>query len=303
MADYQNYLGYIKYDGPLVEEGLMDARRQAQALIGFDSALRYFIEKQIPDFRDLDFEIPVRVRKGSWEALIPETIGGWIQAGLGVVATAYFAKAAQRMAENDFADAGVIEIFKKAIEGIQWFAKIGQHMGDLAIRQFENVEFIEDGRLIGIYNSEGEIMYVPKEILDLYAETNSRLLEKLANNIEEGRDLRIGSVTDGKVEEVAISKTDKHIFCDDIEDLDDVLFPELIHGDNVVLDGEVTRENKTTNSMGFKFEGHILTAYPEIGSIVQYKPFLFIKCRIFGTVNRIDEKGRIGAKRPKLLFR
>ena len=91
--DDEIYLGYIKYDGMLVENGLMDGRKQAQAIIGLDEALRYFISKQVPELRNLDFEIPFRIQKGSWEALIPETAATWAQAGLGIVATAYFTKA------------------------------------------------------------------------------------------------------------------------------------------------------------------------------------------------------------------
>jgi len=299
----EKYLGYIKYEGPLVEEGLMDARKQAQALLGFDSALRYFIGKQAPDFRNLDFEIPVRIKKGSWEALIPDTVAGWVQAGLGVVATAYFTKAAQKMAEKDFSDYGITDLFRSSIVAIQWFAKIGKHMGDVAIRSFENLKFMDNNALVGICNKEGEYLYVPKHILDMYVSCNPHLLEKLAENIDQGRELKIGALVEGKIEEVLVSADDKSIFFEDESELDeDILFPDLVHGDDVVLEGEVTRENKTSNSMGFKYEDHILTAYPESGSIVPYKPLLFLKCRLYGTVNRLDEKGRIAARRPKLYF-
>ena len=299
----EKYIGYIKYEGYLVEDGLMDARRQAQALLGLDSALRYIIGKQAPDFRNLEFEIPVRIKKGSWEALIPETVGGWVQAGLGIVATAYFSKAAQKMAEKDFADFGIADLFKRAFEGIKWFAKIGKHMGDSTVRSFENAKFSDDNTLVGIRNSEGVYLYVPKAILDLYVSCNPKLLEMLAKNIEEGRTLTIGTVLDGNVDEVSVCRSEKAIFCDEESQLDeDVIFPELVHGDDVVLEGEVTRENKTSNSMGFEYKEHILTAYPESGSIIPYKSLLFLKCRLHGTVNRIDEKGRIAARRPKLIF-
>ncbi len=301
--DEEKYIGYIKYEGTLVEHGLMDARKQAKALLGFDSALRYFIAKRAPDFRNIDFEIPVRVRKGSWEALIPETVAGWVQAGLGVVATAYFTKAAQKMADKDFEDFGITDLFRLAIDAIKWFARIGKHMGNVAVREFKNAQFNDDLTQIGIMNEEGEVLFVPKHILDLYVTTNPRLLEGIAENIQEGRSLAIGSVWTGEVDEVVVDLTDKYIFCDEDAKLEeDILFPELVHGDYVVLEGEVTRENKTSNSMGFKYNDHILTAYPEMGSIVRYKPLLFLKCRLFGTVNRIDETGRIGARRPKLIF-
>lgn len=301
MSDMK-VLGYIKYEGELVQDGLMDARKQAKALLAIDSALRYFIVKQAPDFRNLDFEIPIKVQEGSWEALIPDSVAGWLQAGLGVVATAYFTKAAQKMAEKDFADYGLKDLFCSAISGMKWFVRIGKHVGSVAIREFKNVKFSDDRLLIGIINEAGEVLYVPKTVLDIYISTNPKLLEDLAANVQQGRNLVVGSVERGQVDEETISPSEKGIFCQDNEEIEDILFPELEHGDYVVLEGEVTRENKMSNSMGFKYNEHILTAYPETGSIVQYKPLLFLKCRLYATVNRIDEKGRIGARRPKLYF-
>jgi hypothetical protein len=175
-------------------------------------------------------------------------------------------------------------------------------MGNAAIREFKNVKFSGDNSLIGIMNADGEILFAPKHIIDLYSSTNPKLLEDLVNNIQEGRSLVIGAMRDGQIDEEIITLKDKGIFCEEEDDSDeDILFPELAHGDYVVLDGEVTRENKTSNSMGFKFE-HILSAYPDSGSIVPYKPLLFLKCRLYGIVDRTDEKGRIGARRPKLYF-
>lgn len=301
--DEEKYLGYIKYDGELVKSGLMDARKQAQALLGYDEALRYFIGKQIPELRNLDFEIPVRIKKGSWEALIPETVVGWVQAGLGVVATAYFTKAAQKLAEKDFADFGITDMFKKSLEAIKWFVRIGSHMGNVTTRKFEKTKFSQDNLLIGICNDKGEYLYVPKQFFDLYISSNPKLLEKIAENIAEGRGLKIGTFQGDLIDEVTIDMSNKAIFCKSEDDEeDDVILPELVHGDTVVLEGEVTRENKTSNSMGFKYQDHIITSYPESGSIVPYKPILFLKCRLYGTVSRLDEKGRIAARRPKLFF-
>jgi hypothetical protein len=300
--DEEKYLGYIKYDGELVEHGLMDGRKQAQALIGYDAALRYFIGKQIPELRNLDFEIPIRIKKGSWEALIPETVAGWLQAGLGVVATAYFTKAAQKLAEKDFADFGITDIFKKSLEAIKWFVRIGSHVGNVTTRKFEKIKFSQDNLLIGICNDKGEYLYVPKQFFDLYISSNPKLLEKIAENIVEGRGLKIGTFQGEFIDEVTIDISNKAIFCKSEDDEDEMILPELVHGDTVVLEGEVTRENKTSNSMGFKYQDHIITSYPESGSIVPYKPILFLKCRLYGTVSRLDDKGRVSARRPKLFF-
>jgi hypothetical protein len=303
MADgFEGFIGYIKYDGLLVQHGVMDARKQAEALLGFDSAIRYFLIKLSPEFKGFEFEIPVKVREGSWEALIPETISGWVQASFGVVATAYFTQAAQKMAEKDFEDFGITDIFKKALQAIKWFVRIGKHVGDLGIKNFKEVRFVGDNSLVGIRNEQGGYIYVPKYILDIYAESSSGVMGAMAGIVEVGRTLKIGSVDDGVVDEVVIDFADKHIFCRDEVSEESILFPELKHGDVVVLEGEVTRENKTSNSMGFKYLDHILTSYPSSGSIVRYKQLLFLRCRLFGTVDRTDDAGFALAKRPRLHF-
>lgn len=219
------------------------------------------------------------------------------------MATAYFTTAAQRMADRDFENIGFKDILSKSISAIKWFARIGKHLGSVTIKKFEDVTFSPNNNLIGIKNEQGETLYVPKEILDVYTHTSPNLLERIAINIEEGRELRIGTNINGNFDEVTISTKEKWIFCKSPDDLEDsVTLPELVHGDAVILEGEVTRENKTTNSMGFKYKGHILTSYPQIGSIVPYKDILFLKCRIFAVVSRMDEYGFITAKRPKLFF-
>lgn len=297
------WVGYVKYEGELVEDGMMDARKQAQALYGIDSLIRYFLGRTLPGLKGLDFEIPVRVEKGSWQALIPETVVGWGQAGLAVIATAYFSKAAQKMAENDFGEVGAKEIFKKSFEGIKWFAKIGRHVGDLSVKKFEHSKFDSDRGLVGVYNDAGGLLYVPKDFLELYATCNPKILEQLVSLVEHGRELKIGSYGDHGIDEVSIAKAERSIFAPDADENNDhYIFPELEHGEDVVLEGEVTRENKTSNSMGFKYKNHILTSYPDVGSIVQYKDLLFAQCRLYGVVSRLDEKGGFNARRPKLIF-
>ena len=78
MNQEEKYIGYLKYSkGKSIEDGLLDARKSAEALLGFDEILRYFVTKKNPEFKNINFEIPVRIRKGSWEALIPEIIEKW----------------------------------------------------------------------------------------------------------------------------------------------------------------------------------------------------------------------------------
>ncbi|SAL39630.1 hypothetical protein AWB69_03967 [Caballeronia udeis] len=303
MNTEKEFLGFVKYEGKRLESGAFDARKSARALVGFDEALRYFILIQAPGLRDTEFEIPVRIEKGSWIATIPSDISTLFELGLGIAATAYVTNAAKKMAEKDFDGVGFKDIFKTSLEAIKWVARIGKHLGGLDQRRFENVKFTEDNELIGIPNDTGDYLYLPVKYLELYANCNPKILEKLVTNVDAETILSIGVVADGAIDQETITERDKSIFAEDEEELtDELLFPELVHGAPVVLTGEVTRENKTSQSMGFKYQGHILTAYPETRNIVPYKPMLFETCRLVGVVDRIDEKGRIGAKRPKLIF-
>jgi hypothetical protein len=303
MNNKENFIGYIKYEGSLVEDGLMDARKQAKALTNIDSAFRFLITKQAPALKNIDYEVPVLIRKGSWEMLIPSNIAEWAQAGLGLAITTYLTAAAKKMADNDFENVRAADLFRKSLDVIKWFVRIVKHFGDATIKSFDVTKFKDDNKLVGLKNQQGEVIYVPKDILDLYIQCKPTLLNSLSSNITKGRELVIATKIDGVIDEVKITTEDKYLFCpDEDEDGDEALFPELIHGSIVELEGEVTRENKTTNSMGFKYNGHILTAYPSDRNIVPYKPYMFLKCKISAYVDRSDDDGTTKSNRPKLIF-
>jgi hypothetical protein len=295
----EKFIGYIRYCGQLVENGLLDARKSAQALLGFDEAVRFFVNCQSSEFKEINFDLPVRIRQGSWEALIPDAIF-WLKTAAGAAAIAYSIKAAQKMAENDFDNIGLKTILKNSLEAIQWVIKIGKHIGTLSIKKFESVKFRNDNTEIGLPNADGEYLWVPKVYLDFFAKCPSSLLEKMADLVEDERILFIGLFKEGREINERITLPHKKIFS--AKDDDDMLFPELKHGMKVVLDGEVTRGNETSNSIGFKYEEHILTAYPRTGSVVRYKPSLFLKAQITGTINRAEDSGGFNAKRPKIIF-
>jgi len=67
--------------------------------------------------------------------------------------------------------------------------------------------------------------------------------------------------------------------------------------------GIVTRGNERTNSIGFLYNEHVLTCYPRHGSIVRFKPHMFLRCRIVGEITRLnDETGESDEPRPKIIF-
>jgi hypothetical protein len=41
-ADPHESLAFVKYEGELVKDGYMDAKKSADALLGFDEVVRYF---------------------------------------------------------------------------------------------------------------------------------------------------------------------------------------------------------------------------------------------------------------------
>ena len=300
MGNEENNIGFMKYKGSLVEDGYLDARKSAQALLGFDEAVRFFIYQQFPDLRKIDFEFPVKVKKGSWEIVIPELLSLGKIAG-GLIATAYGMKAAQKMAERDFNDIGLKDVFQKSLIGIQWVIKIRKHLGDLTLKKFDNAKFKDDNTIIGIKNSDGEYLYVPKEYLDFYVSSNPKILSKLAELIEEERFLIIGVYQDDGFIEESVTRKYRRIFTSE-EDKDELLFPELVHGAPVRLEGELTRGNEMSNNVGFAYQGHILTCIPESGSIVRFKSTLFLKCRIEGSITRMDDKGMLSLIKPKIIF-
>lgn len=301
MPDAQQYIGYVEYIGEGVTEGLLDTRKAAKALLGFDKSLRFFVGKQIPELQKTDYDIPVRIQKGSWQALIPENIEQWVMIGAGTVVTAYLVAAAKKMAERDFADVGLKDVFRKSLQGIQWFIKIGKHLGELGKKKFDNLRWQKNNTEIGIPNSDGDYLFVPKGFLEWFIEAPRPLLSDLSEVISVDRQLNVSIIYPDHVETVTITQYERHVFCLKEEE-EEVLFPDLKHGDIVELDGLVTRGNENANSIGFMYKEHILTCYPSKGSIVRFKLALFLNCKIAGTISRIDKFGGTNDPRPKIIF-
>jgi hypothetical protein len=299
MENSCEYIGMIRYEGEPLKQGYLDARKSAEALLGFDESLRYFISKQDSELSKVDYEIPVQIRKGSWEALIPHDIAVYIKPAVAIITTAYLASAAKKIAENDFRNASISALFKKSMQAIQFMIKIGKHQGSLLKRKFDNLRWRNGNREIGIPNEKGEYLFVPKIFLDYYEQIPSNILRKLASIVTKDIKLDVVVHQDNKDEIESLELSHKNIFCPDVVEL---LFPELKHGETVKLSGLVTRGNENTNSVGFQYKGHILTCYPKDGSVVRFKPALYLKSEIIGTVTRENEFGEFTENKPKIIF-
>lgn len=304
----EEYLAYFKFEGETVKDGYLDARKSAEALIGIDEIFRYFLYKKSPELSSMEFELPVRTRKGSWETLIPENIGEWVQLVLGTGATYYTGSLIKKMAQNDIGEKGFKDVFKSIVKGIKWIVQIGKHLKTLNKKKFEKFE-IKDAngvQFIGIYNDKKEILYVPKIYLELFTEIPETIFSRLTKIVEDERALKIGfskkesNDKDDFKGDVSISINDKKIFYKEKED--DILFPELVHNQYVELKGHITRGNENSNTIGFAYSNHILTCYPISGNIVEDRTYFFGDCILKGYVNRLDKNGVYKEKKPRIAY-
>lgn len=303
------YIGYLKYTGKSVEDGLMDARKSGEALLGFDNILRYFLIKEDPRVRTVDFEIPVRVTKGSWEIII--TAGG--VAGIWVVKD-YLSETAKKAANDGFLKTGLAKdtslLFKKALRSAQTIIKLASHVGQFTKKGL-NAKIINknlNDAQVEIINDNGKTLRVSKKYFDMFIACPDDLFSKNASIIEKDRILEIGYFEEGVEKKVIITEEEKNIFYS--EDEGEILFPELKHGQHVELEGRITKGNERSNTIGFEYQGHILTSKPQKGNIVDYKnrilseedAHIFPKVKIVGTIDRIDEEGEFKEKRPQIFF-
>ncbi len=305
----EKHFAHIKYEGKLVEDGYLDARKSAEILIGIDEIVRYFLYQKSKDFSKIEMEIPVRVEKGSWIALLPTDIADWIQTIVGTGAAAYTLTALNQIAKNDFKETTSKDILKWIVKGIKWIIEITKHLKKKKVKQFPTSKLKEEEgiQMIGIPNENGEILFVPMEYLELYRNVPENLLDKLTKQIEPERELEIdfdeefkGDKDDtGKPAKIGFNS--KSLFYEEKED-DEILFPELKHGDYVELRGHLTRGNEKSNTLGFEYRGHIITCVPYEGSIKSEKQTLFTNCIIKGYVDRLSKDGSFKEKRPRIRY-
>jgi hypothetical protein len=156
-----------------------------------------------------------------------------------------------------------------------------------------------ENQLVGIRNERGEILWIPKFHFDLLVAAPPRLLSDVVAVVQEDRELVVGVLEDEAVSEVRTTEEDRSIF---VQEHDQIILPELEHGQEVELEGYVTRGNRETNSVGFKYHGHIVNSVPETGNIERFKPVLFSRARIVGRVTRQLAEEGAWALKPTIVF-
>ena len=277
-------VGFVSYEWKGAPSGVIDASSGGQALLGLDDAIRYFNRRQSAGFGPTPYEIPVLTGSGSWVAVV-----------LGILAVpatafgmAYAKKAGEKMAEKDFSDIGFKDVARKSMDALVKFIRLAKSKkGRFDVRKLD-IQWSEDATIAIIRTEDGENIAVPAEYIRWYATLPAATLKRLCTPIAPGREMTVGArQEDGTLDVVTFNILDRRSFTDEDTEIDsEFLFPELVHGTEVVLEGIVTRGNQSTNSMGLQYRGHILNCTPGTGSVKRFKPALFEQCKVYATVNR-----------------
>lgn len=293
-------VGYIRYSGRDVERGVIDAGSAGSALLGLDESLRYFNAQQSPDLATVPYDIPVQTRPGSWEALV---LGGVVAIG-GTLALGYAKKAGEKMAENDFREVGLRDVFRKSLDAVKTLAKVVKHTR--RPRGWESARFSMESidAQVSLLNDRGQEYCVPAEYFRWYQQMPPHLLLRMTTVVRRERILTIGLTDDRPTDEVHIHEVDKPLFeqTPDEELEDGFLFPELLHGNQATLEGRLIRGSEASNSVGLEYQGHVINCVPAKGSVRQYKPALFLRCRVTGRVNRLTKSRFVADRRPTLVL-
>ncbi len=310
MSD--QYIGYIKYEGKGVEDGIFDARKSAQALLGFDQAVRYFAAKEEPYLLDKDYELPVEIKKDSWDIFLPIIEDLMSPEGaIKVMAVTYLAKMASKAATDGLLETGISKdiqaIFRGSIIAMQWVIKIAKHIGSFS-KSIQLKYNLEDDE-VEVVNTNKQSIVIPRKYYDIYKECPETILNRLVANIEEDRVLKVGVFTENEVEEVSINESQKSIFYTAEIEENEILYPELQDGDRVELEGTITKVNEKANTLGFQYVSHILTIEPMSSKVTDYKSQLisqdnehiFPAVKIKGVVDRKGSKGEF-LKKPRIVF-
>lgn len=292
-------VGFIKFRESGLPSGVVDASAAAAALMGLSECLKFFNNKQARGVSAMAYNIPVRTQPGSWEAVVLAAVG------LGsVFGASYVKKAAEKMAENDFKDVGFKELFRKSMDALRTLTELVKKTG--ASRGWEGNELVvdESGEYVAVLGMDGDEVLVPIEYFRWYQEIPKNFLTKLVSPVEGPLKLVIGSKSVHGSLETTVHSSDKQYFASKVAEQqeDGMLFPDLEHGMDVSLDGRLIRGNAAANSVGLEYMGHVINCLPANGSVKEYKPALFLRCRVDGKITRFTKHRYVPDRRPTLII-
>lgn len=312
---YDGYIGYIRYFGEPIKHGLFDMRKAATALLGFDDILKYFLIKEDSDFSKIDLEIPIKVREGSWEVLIPEIIDKCIsiKGGSTAAISVYAYNVLQQSAKDGFFESGpakdIKKVFKASLVAAKWVIKIATHVKGFK-KKIDGAIPIPETQEVNLPDEKGKYLLVPKKYFDLFVECREDLFAKNSSIVDSEIVFELGVVEDGKGSVVQISSQNRGFFCKEETGEEEIILPELEDGQYVELEGEILRLTENMNTIGFSYRGHTLTCKPKDGNLVSYKEkivskrfdHVFATVRMKGVVDRSSSNQEFKKRRPMIFF-
>lgn len=294
--------GTLYLTGEDVKQGEVDLDKTINYLKGIKDTLKFYVEKENKELAGKDYSIEVRIRPGS---LITDVISLVVAGG----AYAYGKTALEQLAKNDTKDKTSADIVKEAVSKLKAVVRIAKHFGSMMTKRtftLEEAHVISDEQIELINKKNEKIIVTPSE-LEAYRTTPPTKLRDLVAMV--GRNTSL-YVDDKPISAENIPKNaeeiqfkHKRVFDSrEIEEDERLAFPELTQDMYVQLDGELTRGNARTDTLGFSYDGRILKAIPPEGGVRGARDSLFGPVRIEAYVDRrsTSKGSRAVLKKPIL---
>jgi hypothetical protein len=288
-------IGTVYLTGDSVQNGHVDLEKTVRYLNGLEKALKYHINRSDSNLANKKYSIEVQLRPGSLVTDILTIVGGTGVIGVAAVAVGSYAKtAAEQFAKNDVGDSTTKDAAKGAIKLMVSTMKIAKHRGSMMLGKSlkpEETKVIDADNII-LINGKGEELKVTKKELDRYRDTPKNEFRDMMSLIDKNTNMYIDSkpIDGNSIPDSALSIgfDDKRVFDDRDDSIDNMLiFPELVQDDMVTLDGELTRGNGRSNTLGFSYSGRILKCIPYgSDSVKSMRDMLFGYVRIKARVDR-----------------
>jgi|GEM_PF-4945212 len=316
--EYSNDTAFIRVEGEDIVEGQIDIQTALAMLNGTQTVIDYFLKKEDSSLVKLkNINYPIKTQEGSWEVLLQYGVefvaqhGGTIIASAGTMLlakplsagiTEYAKEKGKGLASRHLERKHDKELFEKAFEKLLSIIKIAQHLGVVENRRVLNTKVINADKIL-LVNEKGNVLSTNLDEINSFQECPDKLLKSLASVVTDYRTLSIGYKKDDRIFEVAIDRDSREIFCPD-EELQAPILPTLQDGEYVSIVGMVCRGNQITNTIGFQYEGHVITCEPNDKLITAYINAHYKKCEIIGKVIRTSAaEVALGKRdRPKIIF-
>src|SRR5690606_18617704 len=136
-----------------------------------------------------------------------------------------------------------------------------------------------------LFNGQGNVHSVTAENIEALVQCPEGILWKTASVAIDFGTVSIGYINDGQIYESLIERDSKENFAHE-EGRKEPIHPQLMDGEYRTLRGNVSRGNQITMTIGFQYDGHIITCEPNDKLITGYIGAHYKTCDITGRITR-----------------